>query len=109
MSKGDYSTKFRPERLRELIGAGKTAKEIMKELAISRLTLKEHLFLLQRQDKKYYEIPGLLEDKEQSKRVIRYRRGYVCLPGSAYLPAFRTGDALEMIENGDRTILRMKG
>ncbi|MFW6401834.1 MAG: AbrB/MazE/SpoVT family DNA-binding domain-containing protein [Desulfohalobiaceae bacterium] len=108
MSKGDYSTKFQPEKLRDMIQAGRTAKQIMQELKISRLTLKEHLFLLQRKDKKYYEIPGLLEDREKTQKMLRYRRGYVCLPGSNYLPSFSTGNVLEMQEHADKIILQMK-
>jgi len=106
MPKGDYSTRFRPDLLRTWIKEGKTAKEIMKELSISRYTLKEHLFLLQRQDKKYYEIPGLMEDQEAALRIIRRRRGTICSPSSLCLPDFRPADAFEMLDREGAIILK---
>ena len=105
MAKGDYSTKYRPDLLRKLILEGKTARQIMKELGISRFTLKEHLLLLQQRDKKYYEIPGLLEDQEAALRIIRRRRGYVCSPATLCLPNFRPTDAFEMSEEDGRIVL----
>ncbi|MFN2353979.1 MAG: AbrB/MazE/SpoVT family DNA-binding domain-containing protein, partial [Desulfopila sp.] len=60
MAKGSYSTKFQPEQLRKLINQNKTSREITTELGISSFTLKEHLLLLQREDKKAYVINGLL-------------------------------------------------
>lgn len=106
MTKGGYSTKYKPERLRNLIHEGKTAREIMKELSISNYTLKEHLLMLQREDKKYYEIPGLFEDLEEASRMIRRRHGYISSPDSACEPRFRVADAFEMIERDGKTILK---
>ncbi len=106
MAKGDYSTKFRPDLLRWLIQEGKTAQEIMEELSISPYTLKEHLLLLQRRDKKYYRIPGLFDDQKAGLRIIKRSRGRICLPGSSYLPFFRPADIFEMIERDGKTILR---
>ncbi len=108
MATGDYSTKFNPDRLRNMIGQGKTARQIMKELGISRFTLKEHLLLLQRKDKQYYEIPGLLEEQEAALRTIRRRRGYVCSPATLCLPNFRPTDAFEMSEEEDGRIVMTK-
>jgi hypothetical protein len=106
MATGDYSTKFRPDRLRSMIAEGKTARQIMKELGISRYTLKEHLLLLQRRDRHYYEITGLLEEEEAFLRILRRRRGYVCSPATLCLPNFRPADAFEMTEEEDgRTVL----
>ena len=106
MPQGDYSTKYRPDQLRQWIKEGKTSREIMNELSISLYTLKEHLFLLQRQDKKYYEIPGLLEDQEAFLRIIRRRRGTISSPSSLCLPDFRPADAFEMEEREGTTILK---
>jgi len=106
MPKGTYSIRYDPDLLRKRIKEGKTAREIMKELSISSFTLKEHLFLLQREDKKYYEIPGLLEDMEAFLRIIRRRRGTICSPSSLCLPSFRPADAFEMTERDGRTILK---
>ena len=106
MAKGVYSPRYNPQKLRSLIQEGKTADQIMKELSVSRFTLKEHLLLLQRGDKTNYDIPGLFEDQEIAKRTVKKRRGYVCAPGSQYLPAFRSADTFEMIEREDRIILK---
>jgi len=106
MAKSVYTPKFNPEKLRHLIKEEKTAQEIMKELSISRFTLKEHLLLLQRKDKINYHIPGLIEDQLDAKRMIKRRRGYICSPGSNYLPAFRSSDSFEMIEREDSIILK---
>lgn len=106
MAKGVYTPKYDPQKLYRLIQEGKTAEQIMKELSISRFTLKEHLFLLQRKDKTNYDIPGLFEDQEAARRMIKRRHGYICAPGSSYLPAFSAGDTFEMIEREDRIILK---
>jgi hypothetical protein len=57
-------------------------------------------------DRAKYDIPGLFEDQEAAQRMIKRRHGYICAPGSNYLPAFRTADAFEMIEREDRVILK---
>lgn len=106
MAKSVYTPRYSPRKLRSLIQSGKTADEIMKELGVSRFTLKEHLLLLQRQDRINYNIPGLFEDQEAAKRMIKRRHGYICTPGSLYLPAFRSADTFEMIEREDRVILK---
>ncbi|MBS3779366.1 MAG: AbrB/MazE/SpoVT family DNA-binding domain-containing protein [Desulfovermiculus sp.] len=108
MAKGDYSTKYSPDLLRSKIAEGKTAKQIMKEFGISRFTLKEHLLLLQERDKKYYEVPGLLEDQEAALRIVKRRRGTVCSPATLVLPNFRPTDAFEMHEDEDGRIVLVK-
>lgn len=106
MAKGSYSTRFQPERLKELINQNKTSREITKELGISSFTLKEHLLLLQRQDKKPYTIKGLVEDEDQRRRTIKFRRGIVLTPPRLVEKDFKPGDAFEMEEQGERIILR---
>ncbi len=106
MHTGNYSTKFQPEKLRQMIDQGKTAREIMKELGISRFTLKEHLLLLQRRDKQAYTIEGLFEDEEQRRRTIKFRRGKILSPPTLAEKKFKPGDAFEMEERDERIILR---
>jgi hypothetical protein len=89
-----------------MIEDGKTAREIAKALSVSIYTLKEHLLLLQRMDKKYYEIPGLLADQAAAARVIRRRRGLVYSPLGLARREFRAADAFEMIERDGRVILK---
>lgn len=101
-----FSVKFRPEKLKELIGRGLTAREIMKELGISRYTLKEHLLLLRQREKKVFFVPGLLEEEEQRKRTIKVRRGRILSPSALAEKGFRPGDAFEMEEREGKTILR---
>jgi hypothetical protein len=106
MPRSNYSTKYKPDKLRRLIADGKTAREILKELRISRHTLKEHLFLLQRDDKTYYEIPGLMEDEAEFRRIIKRRRGVVHPHGALGHSDFKPGEAFELIEEDGRIILR---
>ncbi len=106
MATGSYSIRYDPDLLRRLIQEGKTVHDIKKELSISTFTLKEHLFLLQRQDKTYYEIPGLLEDQEAFLRILRRRRGTISSPSSLCLPDFRPADAFEMEEREGTIILK---
>ncbi|MDZ7761462.1 MAG: AbrB/MazE/SpoVT family DNA-binding domain-containing protein [Desulfovermiculus sp.] len=108
MAKGDYSTKYNPELLRKKIAQGKTARQLMKDFGISRFTLKEHLLLLQQKDKRYYEIPGLLEDQEAAMRIVRRRKGTVCSPSTLVLPNFRPADAFEMYEQDDGRVVLEK-
>ncbi len=106
MHTGSFSTKFQPERLRQMIDQGKNAQEIMKEFGVSRFTLKEHLLLLQRRDKKVYTIEGLFEDEEQRRRIIKFRRGKILSPPTLAEKQFKPGDAFEMEERDERIILR---
>lgn len=101
----DYSTKFNPDVLRKMIREGKSVKEITKELGISLHTLKEHLFLLKKQDKTEYEVRGMKEAEEHARRVVRRRKGYICAFDSDCLPDFRFSDAFEMVEADGRVFL----
>jgi hypothetical protein len=105
MVHGDYSHNYRPEKLRELIEQGKTAKEIMKELSISRWSLKEHLLMLQHEDKRYYEIPGLHEPGRDPHPSYT-REGIIFSPKMLDKTGFKPGDEFEMIVEEDRIILR---
>jgi hypothetical protein len=96
--KTDYSTKFKPQRLRKFIHEEKTAKQIMRECGISLYTLKEHLELLNRKDKKEYTIKGLKEYEEKYKRLLRRRKGKICAFDSNCMPDFRFADTFELEE-----------
>lgn len=102
----DYSTKFDPDALRRFISQGVTAKEIVKKFGISFYTLKEHLELLNRKDRKQYEIKGLKEAEDEARRVVRKRKGYVCALDSDCMPGFRFADSFEMFESGGRVFLK---
>ncbi|MBS3779367.1 MAG: AbrB/MazE/SpoVT family DNA-binding domain-containing protein [Desulfovermiculus sp.] len=104
MTMGTFSHNYRPDKLLELIKQGKTAKEIMKELAISRWSLKEHLLMLQHRDKKYYEIPGLHED-EREKHPSYTREGIIFSPNMLDKTGFKPGDRFEMTVEEDKIIL----
>ena len=78
----------------------------MKTTGVSRFTLKEHLLLLQRREKKFYTIEGLLEDEDQRRRAVKFRRGRIFSPPALTEKDFKPGDAFEMEEKGDRIILK---
>jgi hypothetical protein len=105
MAKGSYSHNYQPEKLRKLIQEGKTAKEIMKELSISSWSLKEHLLLLQRQDKQFYDVQGLKSvDWQQQPHHIQ--EGIIFSPRMLEKTGFKPGDEFEMIVEQDRIILK---
>ena len=105
MSKGDYSIRYNPDKLREMIESGKTAKEIMKEFKISPYTLGEHLTMLQKEDGKIYVIKGLFEDPEAEKTKTK-QTGIVFSKEVLDKTGFTPGDAFEMIVEEDRIILK---
>jgi len=112
MAKGDYSHKFDAAKLWDRIKQGKNAKEIMKELDISRWTLKEHLLMLQDKTKQYYEIPGLFEDEggERREKDVHYQReGIIFSAKMLDKTGFQAGDEFEMIVEKDRIILKKIG
>ncbi|MGD2184926.1 MAG: helix-turn-helix domain-containing protein, partial [Desulfobacterales bacterium] len=71
MAKGDYSIRYDPDRLREMIEKGMSAKEITKEFEISPYTLREHLVMLQDLDKKIYVVEGLFDYSQVEKSKIQ--------------------------------------
>ena len=71
MAKGNYSIRYDPDKLREMISLGKTAKEITKEFRISPYTLREHLTMLQDLDKKIYVIKGLFNYSEAQEPKVK--------------------------------------
>jgi len=106
MAKGDYSIRFDPDRLRNMIANGKTAKEIMKACKISGYTLREHLVLLQEKDKKIYVIEGLFNEKpEEGKKPIP-KEGVIFSNKMLEKTDFKSGDAFEMIVEEDQIILK---
>jgi hypothetical protein len=109
MGKGDYSVRYDPDRLREMIENGWSAKKIMRELNISRYTLGEHLVMLQDRDQKVYVIKGLLhsdKDKEKPTAAREGKQGIVFSKEMLEKIGFDPGDAFEMIVEEDRIILK---
>ena len=104
MAKGNYSIRYNPDKLREMIEAGKTAKEIEKEFRISPYTLREHLTMLQELDKKVYIIKGLFDYSQTQKPSIK-KEGIVFSREILDKTGFEPGDAFEMKVEEDRIIL----
>ena len=96
MPYGHYSHKYKPDKLRKLIQEGKTANEIIEELAISPWSLKEHLLMLQQRDKRTYEIEGLY-DRDGEKRLSYVNEGVIFSPEMLRQTGFDAGGEFEMI------------
>ncbi len=105
MAKGNYSVRYNPERLREMIKEGKTAQEITKEFKISPYTLREHLVMLQNEDNKIYVINGLF-DYSQAEQSKVNKEGIVFSKDMFKQTGFTPGDAFEMEIEDDRIILK---
>ena len=105
MAKGDYSVRYDPDRLREMIEKGMTAKEITKALKISPYTLREHLVMLQERDKKIYVIKGLFDYSQAEESTIK-KEGIVFSKEMLEKTGFTPGDAFEMTVEDDRIILK---
>jgi len=106
MAKGDYSIRFNPDRLREMISDGLTAKEIMKACKISNYTLREHLVLLQEKDKKIYVIKGLFDEPSGTTKDPVHKEGMIFSRKMLEKTGFESGDAFEMIVKEDQIILK---
>jgi len=105
MAKGNYSIRYDPDRLREMIAEGMTAREITKEFKISPYTLREHLVMLQDLDKKIYVIDGLFDySKAEQSKVSK--EGIVFSKEMIEKTGFAAGDAFEMTVEGDQIILK---
>ena len=105
MSKGDYSIRYDPDRLRDMIEKGMSAKEITKELKISPFTLREHLAMLQESDKRIYVIDGLFDYSPAEKPKVK-KEGIIFSKEMLEKTGFTLGDCFEMIVEKDRIILQ---
>lgn len=105
MAKGDYSIRYDPDKLREMIAKGMTAKEITKEFKISPYTLREHLVMLQELDKKIYLIKGLFNYSQAEEAKVK-KEGIVFSKEMLEKSGFTPGDYFEMIVEEDRIILK---
>lgn len=105
MAKGNYSIRYDPDKLRQMINEGKGAKEIMKEFKISPYTLWEHLRMLQDLDKKVYSVKGMFDDPEAEKPKTR-QVGVVFSEEMLKKSGFTPGDAFELIVEADQIILK---
>lgn len=109
MAKGDYSIRYDPDRLREMIEKGMNAKAITKELKISPFTLREHLAMLQESDNKIYVIDGLFDYSPAEKPKVK-KEGIIFSKEMLEKTGFTQGDCFEMIVEKDRIILqRLEG
>ena len=105
MAKGNYSIRYDPERLRDMIEKGMSAKEITKELKISPFTLREHLAMLQESDKRIYVIDGLFDYSPEEKPKVK-KEGIIFSKEMLEKTGFTLGDCFEMIVEKDRIILQ---
>jgi len=105
MAKGNYSVRYDPDKLRQMIQEGKTAEEIIKEFKISPYTLREHLVMLQNLDKKIYVINGLFDYSQSEKTTVK-KEGVVFSKEMLEKSGFAPGDAFEMTVDDDRIILK---
>jgi predicted ArsR family transcriptional regulator len=105
MAKGDYSIRYNPDKLREMIAKGMTAKEITKEFKISPYTLREHLVMLQNLDKKIYVIKGLFNYSQVEESNVK-KEGIVFTKEMLEKTGFTPGDCFEMNVEEDRIILK---
>lgn len=108
MSKRSFSIRYNPDKLRDMINEGKRAREIMKEFKISPYTLKEHVRMLQEEDKKIYYVRGLFDDPEAEKVKSR-EAGMVFSKELLEKGGFTPGDALEVtVEDGKLILKKVK-
>ena len=105
MAKGDYSIRYDPDRLREMIAKGMTAKEITKEFKISPYTLREHLVMLQNLDKKIYVIKGLFNYSQVEEPKVK-KEGIVFTKEMLEKTGFTPGDCFEMTVEKERIVLK---
>jgi hypothetical protein len=105
MAKGDYSIRYNPDKLREMIAQGKTAKEITKEFKISPYTLREHLVMLQDLDKRIYVIDGLFNYSQAEKPKVK-KEGIVFTKEMLEKTGFTPGDCFEMSVDNDKIVLK---
>jgi hypothetical protein len=105
MAKGDYSIRYDPDRLREMIEKGMSAKEITKELKISPFTLREHLAMLQELDKRIYFIKGLFNYSQVEETKVK-KEGIIFSKEMLEKAGFTLGDCFEMVVEKDRIILK---
>jgi hypothetical protein len=105
MSRRSFSIRYNPDKLREMINEGKRAKEIMKEFKISPYTLKEHVRMLQEEDKKIYYVKGLMDDPDAEQPKSR-QAGIVFSKELLEKGGFSPGDALEVTVEDGKLILK---
>ncbi len=105
MAKGNYSIRYDPDRLREMIAKGMNAREITKEFKISPYTLREHLVMLQDLDEKIYVIKGLFDYSIEKESKVK-KEGIVFSKEMLAKTGFAPGDAFEMTVEDDQIILK---
>lgn len=104
MSTNNTVTSFNPDRLREMITAGKTARDITTEFGLSPHTLMDQLVMLQELDRKVYIVLGLFDLSEKEKVACR-KEGILFHKEILEKIGFEPGDAFEMKASGKRIII----
>jgi hypothetical protein len=105
MIKGNYSIRYNPDKLREMIEQGKTAREITKAFKISPYTLREHLVMLQELDKKIYVVKGLFDYSQAEQPKVK-KEGIVFTKEMLEKTGYSPGDCFEMKVEADKIILK---
>jgi hypothetical protein len=105
MKKGSYSIRYNPDKLREMIEEGKTAREITKAFKISPYTLREHLVMLQELDKKIYVVNGLFDYSQAEQPKVK-KEGIVFTKEMLEKTGYSPGDCFEMKVEADKIILK---
>ena len=105
MKKGSYSIRYNPDKLREMIEEGKTAREITKAFKISPYTLREHLVMLQELDKKIYVVKGLFDYSQAEQPKVK-KEGIVFTKEMLEKTGYSPGDCFEMKVEADKIILK---
>ena len=104
MSQDSYIADHPPDKLREMIEAGRTAREITTEFGISSSTLMEYVLMLQELDRKVYLISGLFELSDSDKPHSR-KEGIVFHREVLEKIGFKPGDAFAMRASSNQIVL----
>lgn len=106
MSTNSFNVHYDPDKLRQMIEEGRTAREITAEFRISPYRLREYLVMLQELDHKIYIVTGLFDYSETEKPEYR-KEGIVFHQEVLEKIGFEPGDAFEMRASGNRIVLEM--
>ena len=106
MRKGHYSTNYDPEKLRKMVLQGKDAQEIMNEFHISPYTLNEHIFMLEKEDKKQYSVPGLSVKKGKYSKKPKCSSGFYLSADLLSETGIKQGDTCEVVVSDGKIILQ---
>lgn len=106
MTSGNDSFNYDPNKLRQMISDGKTAKDITSDLKISAHMLMEQLMMLQELDRKVYLITGLFDLYPDEKSIYR-KEGILFHKEILEKIGFKPGDTFEMKASGNRITIEI--